>query len=148
VRSLFLALITPAGTGPRQARRALALGPLAVPPDRQRRGVGPALMHAVPGAAEALSEPLVAVPGDRRCYARFGLQPTGACGIVPVVPWWRPRVQIRALTAYVPSVHGRVTCPQPFSPAAKRRGPGREIRSCPLIALLARIGLFPRVQAP
>ena len=42
----------------------LALGPLAVRPDRQRHGVGSALMHAVLGAADALGEPLVALLGD------------------------------------------------------------------------------------
>ena len=36
----------------------LALGPLAVRPDRQRQGVGSTLMHAVLGAADALGEPL------------------------------------------------------------------------------------------
>jgi putative acetyltransferase len=38
----------------------VALGPLAVRPDRQKNGVGSALMHAVLGAADALGEPLVA----------------------------------------------------------------------------------------
>ena len=36
---------------------ALALGPLSVRPDSQRRGVGSALVHAVLGAADALDEP-------------------------------------------------------------------------------------------
>jgi putative acetyltransferase len=40
----------------------LALGPLSVRPDRQRQGVGSALMHAVLGAADALGEPLVRPP--------------------------------------------------------------------------------------
>ena len=42
----------------------VALGPLAVRPDRQKNGVGSALMHAVLGAADALGEPLVALLGD------------------------------------------------------------------------------------
>jgi len=43
---------------------ALALGPLTVRPDSQRRGVGTALMHSILGAADALGEPLVALLGD------------------------------------------------------------------------------------
>jgi putative acetyltransferase len=42
----------------------IALGPLAVRQDRQRHGVGSALMHAVLGAADALGEPLAALLGD------------------------------------------------------------------------------------
>src|SRR5512144_2954801 len=45
--------------GESAGRPGLGLGPLAVRPDRQRRGVGRALMHAVLGAAEALGEPFV-----------------------------------------------------------------------------------------
>ena len=43
-------------------------GPLSVRPDRQRRGVGSALMHAVLGAADALGEPLVALLGSTAYY--------------------------------------------------------------------------------
>jgi putative acetyltransferase len=50
----------------------LGLGPLTVRPDRQRRGAGSALMHAILGAAEALGEPLVALLGDPAYYRRFG----------------------------------------------------------------------------
>ena len=52
----------------------LALGPLAVRPDSQRRGVGSALMHAVLGAADALDEPLVALLGSPAYYSRFGFR--------------------------------------------------------------------------
>ena len=43
---------------------ALGLGPISVLPDRQRGGVGHALMHSVLGAADASGEPLVALLGD------------------------------------------------------------------------------------
>ena len=52
----------------------LALGPLSVRPDRQRGGVGSALMHAVLGAADALGEPLVALIGNPAYYRRFGFR--------------------------------------------------------------------------
>ncbi len=54
---------------------ALGLGPLGVAPAHQRAGVGLALMHAVLGAADALGEPLVALLGNPRYYARFGFVP-------------------------------------------------------------------------
>ncbi len=93
---------------------ALALGPLAVCPDQQRRGAGSALMHAVLGAADALGEPLVAVLGDPRYYARFGFRPADEYGIVSAVPSWRPHFQIRTLTTYTPSLRGTFTHSRPF----------------------------------
>lgn len=94
---------------------ALALGPLAVRPDRQRRGTGSALMHAVLGAADALGEALVAVLGDPRYYARFGFRPAQEYGIAPQVASWQPHFQIRTLTAYLPSLQGIFTYPEPFT---------------------------------
>jgi putative acetyltransferase len=77
---------------------ALGLGPLAVRPDRQRRGVGSALMHAVLGAAQALGEPLVGLLGDPRYYARFGFRPGSQVGILAPNPGWGPNFQVRILT--------------------------------------------------
>ncbi|MGE5293141.1 MAG: GNAT family N-acetyltransferase [Micromonosporaceae bacterium] len=93
---------------------ALALGPLGVRPDQQRHGTGSALMHAVLGAADALGEPLVAVLGDPRYYARFGFRPAQEYGIAPPVDSWRPHFQVRTLTAYAPSLQGAFTYPEPF----------------------------------
>ena len=52
--------------------RALQLSPLAVRPDRQRRGIGAALVRAALGAAADAGEALVCVEGDPRYYSRFG----------------------------------------------------------------------------
>ncbi|MGH8277004.1 MAG: GNAT family N-acetyltransferase [Steroidobacteraceae bacterium] len=93
---------------------ALALAPLCVRPDQQRRGVGTALMHAVLGAADALGEPLVALLGDPRYYARFGFRPSTEYGILPPVPEWRPHFQVRALTGYHPSLRGTFRYSKPF----------------------------------
>ncbi len=64
----------------------LALGPLSVRPDWQRRGVGKALMHAVLGAADALGEPLVVLLGSTRYYPRFGFRLASEYGITPSTP--------------------------------------------------------------
>ena len=93
----------------------LALGPLTVRPDQQRRGVGSALMHAVLGAAEALGEPLVVLLGDPGYYHRFGFQLSSEYQITPPQPEWHPHFQVRALTAYRPTLRGAFAYPNPFN---------------------------------
>ena len=92
----------------------LALGPLAVRPDRQRAGVGSALMHAVLGAGDALGEPLVALLGDPGYYGRFGFRLGSDYQITPPVAAWQPHFQVRLLTAYRPSVRGAFRYAEPF----------------------------------
>jgi putative acetyltransferase len=92
----------------------LALGPLSVRPDRQRQGVGQALMHAVLGAADALGEPLVALLGSTGYYPRFGFRLAREYGITPTDPEWEPHFQVRPLTAYDPAVRGEFGYPEPF----------------------------------
>ena len=92
----------------------LALGPLSVRPDCQRRGVGSALMHAVLGASDALGEPLVALLGSPAYYGRFGFRLSGEYDIEPPKPQWRPHFQVRALSACRPGLRGRFAYPEPF----------------------------------
>lgn len=92
----------------------LALGPLSVRPDRQRRGVGQALMHAVLGAGDALGEPLVALLGSTAYYPRFGFRPASEYGITPKHPEWAEHFQVRTLTGYDPAVRGEFAYPEPF----------------------------------
>jgi putative acetyltransferase len=96
------------------AAPVLALGPLSVRPDWQRRGVGKALMHAVLGAADAMGEPLVALLGSTEYYRKFGFRLAAEYGIAPKHPEWGPHFQVRALTAYDPSVRGEFAYPEPF----------------------------------
>ncbi len=93
---------------------ALALAPLCVRPDQQRRGVGEALMHAMLGAADALDEPLVALLGDPGYYQRFGFSLAQNFDIDPPVPAWAPHFQARVLSAYRPSLRGTFAYPAPF----------------------------------
>ena len=92
----------------------IALGPLAVRPDRQQNGVGSALMHAVLGAADALGEPLVALLGDPAYYQRFGFELSTVYGITPPRPEWQPHFQVRVLTQYQSRLRGMFTYPEPF----------------------------------
>lgn len=92
---------------------ALGLGPLSVVPNRQRTGVGSALVHAVLGAADALDEILVALLGDPRYYGRFGFRPSDTVGITAPDPLWGAAFQVRTLTRY-DGVTGRFRYAQPF----------------------------------
>jgi putative acetyltransferase len=92
----------------------LALGPLTVRPDSQRRGVGTALMHAILGAADALGESSVALLGDPAYYGRFGFQPSARYHVTPPKPEWQPHFQVRVLSSYQPSIRGAFAYPEPF----------------------------------
>jgi putative acetyltransferase len=81
-------------------RPALALGPVSVLPDRQRSGVGSALMHAVLGAADALDERLVGLVGDPAYYRRFGFVPAESVGVSAPDTSWGDYFQVRTLTQY------------------------------------------------
>lgn len=94
---------------------ALGLGPISVVPQRQRDGVGSALMHAVLGAADALDEPAVVLLGDPGYYARFGFRPAAEYGITPPQPDWAPHFQVRALHAWTPELRGGFTYAEPFA---------------------------------
>lgn len=78
-------------------REVVGLGPLAVRPDRQRRGVGSALVHAVVGAAEALDVEAVVLLGSTDYYPRYGFVAGTSVGIVPPEPAWGEHFQARLL---------------------------------------------------
>jgi putative acetyltransferase len=97
------------------AAPVLALGPLSVRPDRQRSGIGQALVHTVLGAADALGEPLVALLGSTAYYPRFGFRLASEYGIItPRHPEWEEHFQVRTLTAYDQALGGEFAYPEPF----------------------------------
>src|SRR5690606_4148307 len=89
------------------AGSAVGLGPLGVDRDRQARGVGSALMHAVLAAADALEFDVVVLLGHREYYPRFGFVPAGSIGIGAPDPVWGDHFQARRLSRWTPAVGGR-----------------------------------------
>lgn len=98
-------------------RRVLQLGPMAVRPDRQRQGYGTALVRTALRAADERREPLVLVEGVPSYYPRFGFRSASELGLlrphdsIPDVAW-----MAIPLTAYEPSLRGRVVYPPWFPP--------------------------------
>jgi putative acetyltransferase len=93
---------------------ALGLGPLSVRPERQRSGVGTALMRTVLGAADALEEPIVVVLGAPSYYGRFGFRLAAELGIAPPVDAWSSHLQALALHSWSPDVRGTFAYAEPF----------------------------------
>ncbi len=63
------------------SEEALALGPVAVAPDRQRQGLGTAVVRDALRRATESRERLVLVLGDPAYYRRFGFVPAAPYGI-------------------------------------------------------------------
>ncbi|HYI21642.1 MAG TPA: N-acetyltransferase [Candidatus Limnocylindrales bacterium] len=86
----------------------LALGPMAVHPDHQRRGVGGQLIHAGLAVAEERRERLVVVLGHADYYPRFGFLPAADVGVEPPDGMSIDHYFALPLTAYDPLFRGQV----------------------------------------
>jgi putative acetyltransferase len=82
-----------------------ALAPLSVRPDRQRSGVGSALMAEVLSLADGQARPLVVLLGHPSYYPRFGFEPGRPLGVF-YAPVDSPAFMVRRLGAYDPSWRG------------------------------------------
>jgi putative acetyltransferase len=85
---------------------ALGLGPIGVLPERQRGGVGDALMRAVLAAAAATDWPLIALLGHAEYYPRFGFEPAAPLGVLPPFPVESKYWMAYRLPAYHAGVRG------------------------------------------
>ena len=94
------------------ARRLLQVGPLAVLPSHQRRGIGSALMKETIRIADARAEPLLLIEGDPKYYERFGFARADAFGVEPPAEAYGPQYfMIRQLATYDPEFRGRAVYP-------------------------------------
>jgi putative acetyltransferase len=92
---------------------ALGIGPVGVRPDRQRRGVGTVLVHALLAVAEAADERLVVLLGSPEYYRRFGFVPSTELGVQPPERAWGEHFQARLLQGG--SVEGTFRYAEPFN---------------------------------
>jgi putative acetyltransferase len=100
--------------GPEGEWSVLELAPLAVAPERQRDGIGGALVRAGIERAEARGEPLVAVLGHPSYYPRFGFEPASTYGIEPPSPELVPAFFVLPLSRYDARCRGRIAFPPVF----------------------------------
>jgi putative acetyltransferase len=94
----------------------LGLGPIAVLPDHQGRGVGSALMHATLAAADALGARAVVLLGHPDYYPRFGFEPAVHHGVTPPQDWGPRYFLLRRLEAWGGGMPG----PFRYAPAFER----------------------------
>ena len=95
--------------------RVLALAPMAVVPDLQRRGIGGALVKAGLQRADERGEPLVIVVGHPTYYPRFGFESARRYGIEPPsAAFPDDAFMVRRLSRYSKRHRGRVVYPPAF----------------------------------
>lgn len=93
----------------------LSLAPMGVLPERQRGGIGSALVRESLERAASTDFPMVVVLGHPEYYPRFGFEPAAPLGVIdpygaPPEAWMAQR-----LPAYVPEARGRVTYAPAFA---------------------------------
>jgi len=103
-------LVAPDGA----VRRIWMVGPVAVAPERQRRGIGGALMRAAIALATERREPLLCLLGHADYYPRFGFEPARAIGIEPPRPWPNVNWMALRLPDWDPSLRGVARFAPPF----------------------------------
>ncbi len=97
----------------------LALGPIAVLPAVQRRGVGSALMAAATSLAVARAAPAIVLLGHPSYYPRFGFEPARGIGLLPPAAAWPDAAWLaRRLPAWSETCRGTVRYPEAFEPLA------------------------------
>ncbi|MGM0584957.1 MAG: GNAT family N-acetyltransferase [Pseudomonadota bacterium] len=106
------AMFTP---GRARGEAVALLGPLAVTPEAQGRGLGSALVRAGFARLEAAGARRVLVLGDPAYYRRFGFAPERDVAPPHALPEdWRDAWQGRALAGDAPAPRGPLELPAPW----------------------------------
>jgi predicted N-acetyltransferase YhbS len=94
----------------------LVLAPIGVLPERQRAGVGSALVWAALEAADGMGAPLVTVLGDPAFWHRFDFVAAYRHGVAPPTPIPGDAFQARARgRGPDPGIRGTLVYPAPFA---------------------------------
>ena len=97
----------------------LAIGPVAVLPAVQFRGVGSSLMYAAMSLAMARMVPALVLLGHAAYYPRFGFESARDIGLQPPADAWPDHAWMaRRLPAWDESMRGTVRYPEAFGPLA------------------------------
>lgn len=106
VISSYIDLLVP------DTRRVLCVGPVAVVPSHQRRGIGTALMQEMVRVADERGEPLLLLEGNPAYYGRFGFTRTDEHGIEMPPECPGPQsFMLRPLRAFDSTLRGRAVYP-------------------------------------
>jgi predicted N-acetyltransferase YhbS len=111
---LLTAMILERPDGTRDADRVVALGPVAVVPDWQGRGIGGMLVRAALEQAEREGAAAAVLLGHPTYYARFGFLPARAQGLLPPAPWPDAAWMACLLPAWTPRDAGVVRYARAF----------------------------------
>jgi putative acetyltransferase len=97
----------------------IAIGPVAVEPGVQRRGVGSALMAAAMSLAVARAVPAIVLLGHPSYYPRFGFESARGTGLEPPAAAWPDAAWMaRLLPAWTDDMMGTVRYHDAFEPLA------------------------------
>lgn len=92
----------------------LGLGPLAVTPRLQGKGIGTALMKETVVRANAAGEAGIVLLGSREYYRRFGFVPAAGLGVLPPDESWGQYFQLLPLARWGGGVQGTFRYAEPF----------------------------------
>lgn len=90
------------------------VGPVAVVPGHQRRGIGVALMRAAIDFATQRRQPALCLLGHADYYPRFGFEPARGIGIEPPKPWSDRNWLVLRLPGWDPALRGVAHFPPAF----------------------------------
>ena len=97
-----------------ESLQVLALAPLAVIPQFQKRGIGSALVQAGLKKANAIKDALVIVLGHPHFYTRFGFEPSVNYKITSPFPVPDDVFMVKPLQNYQEKYQGKVVYPPAF----------------------------------
>jgi predicted N-acetyltransferase YhbS len=121
---LLTATVLDRPDGSRVSGPVVALGPMAVLPAWQRRGIGTMLMGAALERCRRDGAAAVVLVGSPAYYRRFGFRPAREVGLYPPGHWRDDVWLARLLPAWTPAATGTVHYARPFEQLADMEEPG------------------------
>ena len=107
-------LLTRVELDPPSDTRVISLAPMAVVPERQRQGIGSALVRRGLEVAKQLGEEVVVLVGHPEYYPRFGFEPASRFGMTNPFPGTEDAFFALALRDGVRVPSSRIVYPKGF----------------------------------